>query len=183
MVLESFVQRVCLVSCPNLVRFFPVSPGSSSTLSVKAVSVSFHSLQGAGLKCSYKNRFSRLWAQVQLEQEGRSPSLSAPCFPPQGPGITISASYLLPTVPTQFHVQATNAALILHSSAWGLWLRAGGHLTSTVHSSYTFSYDQVLSSAHVGPDGERGSKGEALPNHRLHFGRNPTEGRDRTAEG
>lgn len=34
--------------------------------SVQAVSVSFHSLHGAGLHCSYEHRLSRLWAQVQL---------------------------------------------------------------------------------------------------------------------
>lgn len=50
----------------------PASWGSSLCLrapaprSVQAVSVSFHSLQGAGLHCSYEHRFSRLWAQVQL---------------------------------------------------------------------------------------------------------------------
>lgn len=94
------------------------------------------------------------------EVPGRSPNLSATRFPPQGPGITVSASYLLLTVTTKIHVQATNTVLIPHSSAWGLWLRASGHLTSTVHSSCNISYPQVLSPTHVGlmEPGERGSK-------------------------
>lgn len=44
-------------------------PLAPAPLSVQAVSVSFHSLQGARLQCSDEHRFSRLWAQVQLEQE------------------------------------------------------------------------------------------------------------------
>lgn len=92
-------------------------------------------------------------------------SLSVPGLPLQGPSITISASNLLLTVSTQFHVQATNAVLIRHPSAWGLWLRASGQLTPTVHSSFNFSHVQVLSPAHVGlmePE-ERGSKSRLCP--------------------
>lgn len=113
----------------------------------------------------------RLWAQVQLEQEapGRSLSLSASRFPPQGPSITISASYLLPTVSSQFHAQATHAVLIPPFICLGTL--ASGHLTSTVHSSYNCPYGRALEPDPVGlmELGEPGSKGEALPSQRLGF--------------
>lgn len=106
-------------------------------LSVPAVSVSFHSLQGAGLHCSYEHRLGRLGPKSNSSKKPQVGllSLSVSRLPLQSPSITVSASYLLLTVSTQFHVQATNAVLIHHSSAWGLWLRASGQLTSTVHSS------------------------------------------------
>lgn len=57
---------------------------------------------------------------------------------------------------------------------------ASGHLTSTVHSSYNCPYGRALEPAPVSlmELGEPGSKDKALPNHR-----NPTTGRDQTAEG
>lgn len=148
----------------------PALWGSSLCLqlhSLSAVSVSFHSLQGAGLHCSYEHRLGRLWAQVQLEQKAPGRSLESFCARTSSPGSqhTISASNLLLTVSTQFHVQATNAVLIRHPSAWGLWLRASGQLTPTVHFSFNFSHVQVLSPARVGlmePE-ERGSKSRLCP--------------------
>lgn len=165
--LQSSAQRSALFHAPALWGSSLCLP-APAPLSVPAVSVSFHSLQGAGLHCSYEHRLGRLWAQVQLEQKApdRSLSLSVPRLPLQGPSTTDSASYLLPTVATQFHVQATNAVLIPHSSAWGLWLRAPGHLPSTVHSSYNFPCSGSQPSS-CGPDGARRQQGEALPNHEL----------------